>query len=68
MLETVRQVIEEVRKLEESTRGSVQTALITYCILTCLYYLVVGTVAWLLGRRIIQAIQASVREARRERV
>jgi hypothetical protein len=60
-------IMEEVRKLSEDQRGPFITYLVVDGIRNIAYYIVIGLVAWALGRRLIQGILAATREASRER-
>jgi hypothetical protein len=68
MLDSVKAVFEFIKQLPPEDKAAVQSALITHCIITCVYYVVLGLVAFLLGRRLIQAFFAAWREAKRERI
>jgi hypothetical protein len=67
MIEETRALIEEIRKLDESQKGPYQTLLIVTLVRDLAYYAVLGLIAWSLGRRIVQAVLAVVRESRRGR-
>lgn len=67
MSEETRALIEYVKTLNEQERGTFVTWLIIDLIKDVSYYIVVGLVVWALGRRLIQAIMAGMREARRDR-
>ena len=67
MLDEMRLLIEEVKKLGEAERGPFVTWLVVVMVRDVSYYIVSGLVAWALGRRIIQGTFAAIREARRER-
>jgi hypothetical protein len=67
MSEETRALIEYVKTLSEQERGTFVTWLIIDLIKDISYYIVVGLVVWALGRRLIQAIMAGMREARRDR-
>jgi hypothetical protein len=65
MLDQFNQVLEKISKLPEGDKETMQTWLIVTCVMSVVYYLVVGAVVWALGRRIVQASFAALREARR---
>jgi len=67
MLDEMRILIEEVKKLGADERGPFVTWLIVVMIRDVAYYIVMGLVAWALGRRIVQGTFAAIREAQRER-
>lgn len=67
-LDKVRQANEYVSGLPEGNQAVVQTWLVTEGLLAALYYVLLFTVVFLLGRRIIQAVIAAYREARAESV
>ena len=67
MLDEMRVLIDEVKKLGADQRGPFMTWLIVVMIRDICYYAITGIVAWALGRRLIQGIFTAIREARRER-
>lgn len=56
-----------LKTMSPEEQGHAQTMFVWACIAYCVYYVVVGTVAIVLGRRMIQAVFAAFKEARRER-
>ena len=60
-------IMEEVRKLSADQRGPFITYLVVDGIRNVAYYLILGVVAWALGRRIVHGVLAATREASRER-
>lgn len=66
-IKDIREYLAEVKELDQAMHDTLQTALITQCILSSIYYIVLGLVIWALGRRIIQSIFAGIKEAKRER-
>ncbi len=67
MLDEMRLLIDEVKKLGDDQRGPFITWLVVVMVRDVAYYIVTGLVAWALGRRIVQGTFAAIREARRER-
>ena len=67
MLEDTRNLFDYYKTLNDQERGLYTTWLIVTLIKDVTYYIVVGLVIWSLGRRLISAIQAGMREAKRER-
>ena len=67
MSEETRALLEYVKTLTEVERDTFVTWLVISLIRDVSYYIVVGLVVWTLGRRIVEAILAGMREARRER-
>jgi hypothetical protein len=67
MIQEVKELINEVSKLDPAQRGPYQTWLIIMLIRDIAYYAVAGIVAFALGRRLIHAILTAYRESRRER-
>ncbi len=65
MFQEFQKIIELIQQLPEADKETAQTAFVTWCVAKVVYFLVAGTVAWLLGRRIIQATFAAWREAKR---
>jgi hypothetical protein len=61
------QIIEEVKKLNDGQRGPYITWIVVTGIRDIAYYVIVGIVAWALGRRLIQGVLSAIREASRER-
>ena len=66
-IKNIREYLDQVGQVDPAMHDTLQTALITQCILSVVYYIVLGLVIWALGRRIIQSIFAGIREAKRER-
>jgi hypothetical protein len=60
----IQTIVEEIRKLPQSERGPYEFLLVTRMIRDIAYYLILGIVAWALGRRIIMAIVISWKERR----
>lgn len=67
MFDEARLLFEEVQKLNADERGPFVTWLVIELIRDVSYYLAVGLVVFGLGKRLINAIQAGMREARRGR-
>jgi hypothetical protein len=67
MIQEAKELINEVSKLTPAEQGPYQTWLIVTLIRDIAYYVVMGIVAWALGRRLIHAIMTAYRESRRER-
>ena len=66
MPEWISKVFAEIARMPPDVREAAQTALVTTCVLYCVYYIAVALVVWALGRRLIQASFAAWREVRRE--
>ena len=60
-------IFREAEKLSKDQQGPYITYLVIDGIRHIAYYAIVGLVAWVLGRRLIQGVLAAVREASRER-
>ena len=60
-------IFREAEKLSKDQQGAYITYLVIDGIRQIAYYAIVGLVAWVLGRRLIQGVLAAVREASRER-
>ena len=67
MFDETRQLFDYYKTLTDQERGLYTTWLVVSLIKDVAYYIVVGLVVWSLGRRLITAFQAGLREARRER-
>ncbi len=67
MLDQTRDLFEYYKTLSEQERGLYTTWLVVTLIKDVAYYIVIGLVVWSLGRRLIGAIHAAVREAKRDR-
>ncbi|MGF1633225.1 MAG: hypothetical protein ACFCVE_05190 [Phycisphaerae bacterium] len=67
MPDWIQQTIDVLQALPPEDRGNVTLALTLQFVLTMVYYLVAGLVAWALGKRIIQATFAAMREVQRDR-
>lgn len=67
-LDKVRQATDYIRTLPADDKEVVRTWLITEGVLAGLYYILLFTVIFLLGRRIIQAMIAAYREAKAQSV
>lgn len=65
MFDEFHKIIEGIKALPEADKAAAQTAFVTWCIAKIVYYIVVGLITWALGRRIVQASFAALREARR---
>ncbi|MGN6506254.1 MAG: hypothetical protein ACTHM6_11895 [Tepidisphaeraceae bacterium] len=65
MFEDFRKIIEEIQKLPDPAKSTAQVAFVAWCAAKIVYYAVAGLVVWALGRRLIQASFAAMREARR---
>jgi hypothetical protein len=65
MFEEFKQITDEIRNLSDPDKATMQTWLVVKCVMSVVYYIVAGFVVWALGRRLIQAIFAALREARR---
>ena len=67
MFEGTRELFDYYKTLTEQERGLYTTWLVVTLIRDITYWIVVGIVIIALGRRLISAVQAGMREARRER-
>ncbi len=67
MLDETRQLFDYYKTLNDQERGLYTTWLVVTLIRDVTYWIVVGLVVLSLGKRLIGAIQAAMREARRER-
>jgi hypothetical protein len=65
MFEEFKQITDEIRNLPDPEKATMQTWLVVKCVMSVVYYVVAGFVVWALGRRLIQAMFAAFREARR---
>jgi hypothetical protein len=67
MFDDYKQVFDQVKMLSEEQSSAYITYLVVDGIRDLAYYAIVGLVAWVLGRRLIQGVLAATREASRER-
>ncbi len=66
MFDEFRRILDSIKELKEPAQASAaQTAFVGWCIAKVVYYAVAAVVTWALGRRLIQATFAALREARR---
>jgi hypothetical protein len=66
MFDDFTKTLDEIKRLEDPAKVSaMQTWFVIKCVMAVVYYVVAGVVAWALGRRLIQATFAALREARR---
>jgi hypothetical protein len=65
MIEETRLLLEEISKLDDAQKGPYQTLLIVTVVRDVAYYIVIGLIAWSLGRRLIRGALEALREARR---
>jgi hypothetical protein len=66
MFEDFQKILDEIHKLPDAEKvAAAQTAFVTWCVAQVVYYLVAGVVTWALGRRVVQAVFAAWREAKR---
>jgi len=65
MFDDFQKIIDAIHKMSDAERATAQTAFVCWCVARVVYYIVVAFVAWALGRRIVQACFAALREARR---
>lgn len=66
MFEDFSRILDEIKKIEDPAKVSAaQTAFVGWCIASVVYYAAAAVVTWALGRRLIQATFAALREARR---
>jgi len=65
MYDDFKRILEEMAKLDDAQRAAMQTWFVVRCVITVVYTVVGGIVVWALGRRLIQASFAALREARR---
>ena len=65
MVEELKFLLNEISKLDANQKSVYTTWVVTALIRDVAYYVVVGVVAIALGRRIVHAILAAYREARR---
>ncbi len=67
MLDETRQLFDYYKTLNDQERGLYTTWLVVTLIRDVTYWIVVGLVVLSLGKRLIGAIQAAMREASRDR-
>ena len=67
MLQNFREAIDAIAKLEPAQRGAYQTWLVVEMIRDVSYYILLALIAYTLGRRLIHALLAAIRESKRER-
>jgi hypothetical protein len=67
MFDGIREVYDTIQKAAPDERGSLTTIMVFKYLALMTYYVVSGLVVWALGRRIIQATFAAIKEGRRER-
>ena len=65
MFNDFHKIIQEIQTLPPADKTTAETAFVAWCVAKVVYYLVAGFIAWSLGRRLIQASFAALREARR---
>jgi hypothetical protein len=67
IIEDVMQVLDRIEKTQDPIlRSQLANAAVTQAIASAVYYIVVGTVVIVLGRRIVNATQKAWKESRRE--
>ena len=67
MLDNFKEAMDAVTKLEPAQRGPYQTWLVVEMIRDVAYYILLALIAYTLGRRLIHAMLAAIRESKRER-
>ena len=65
MFDDFHQIIQEIQKLPDPAKATAQVAFVSWCAAKIVYYVVAGVVVWALGRRLLQATFAAMREASR---
>ncbi len=65
MFEEYIKILNHIKDLPDADKGTARTAFICWCLAKIIYYVVAGVVTWALGRRIIQAVFAALRESKR---
>ena len=66
MLDDLSQFLKEAKSLPDAKRNIAMTMFIFWTIAQCVYYIVLGVVVIVLGRRLIHAALTAWRESRRE--
>jgi len=66
MIQEIRELIDHISKLPDAQRHTAQTVAIFKAVSFMVYYIILGIVTIVLGRRIIYATLAAWKEARRE--
>ena len=67
MLLNFKEAIDAISKLDPAQRGPYTTWLVVEMIRDVAYYILLAVIAYTLGRRLIHAVLAAIREGRRER-
>jgi len=67
MLDNFKEAMDAVAKLEPAQRGPYQTWLVVEMIRDIAYYILLALIAYTLGRRLIHATVAAIRESKRGR-
>ena len=67
MLQNFKEAIDAIAKLEPAQRAPYQTWLVVEMIRDVSYYILLALIAYTLGRRLIHAMLAAIRESKRER-
>ena len=65
MLDAIRQGIEEVGKLPEGEKGPLEAWIYGWVVVNVVYYLTLGVVVILLGKRLITATMTAMAESQR---
>ncbi len=66
MFDDFQKILQAIRELPDPERvAAANTAFVTWCVANVVRYLVTGVVVWALGRRVLQAVFAAWREAKR---
>jgi hypothetical protein len=66
MIHEIQELIKSINSLPEAQRHAAMTVAVFKCISFTVYYIMLGMVAIVLGRRIIYATLAAWKETRRE--
>jgi hypothetical protein len=67
MVDELKTLLNEVSRLDPAQKGAYETWLVVSLIRDVAFYIVMGILAWALGRRLIHAVLTAYRESRRER-
>ena len=65
MFENLKETLDAYNQLDQAQRGSFATIEVFKYVAAMVYYIVAGVVVWALGRRLIQASFAALKESRR---
>jgi len=66
MIDDLSQYLNQVKTLPADKRTAAMTVFVFWSIAQCIYYIVLGVVVIVLGRRLIHAFMTAWREIRRE--